>query len=93
MVQIVLQSPLLYHIMLSPMFSSKGQVAKNGLQFWFKEYSLEDWAGLPQTRFADTEPTKLEGRQVELSATTHTGVEGRYEYEPKTLNLKLSKVL
>ena len=26
--------------------------------FWFKEYSLEDWAGLVQTKFADM-PTKL----------------------------------
>ncbi len=27
----------------------------------FEEYSLGDWAGLPQTKFADM-PTKLDGR-------------------------------
>ncbi len=37
----------------------------------FKEYSLEDWAELPQTKFADSQPSSRAGRPeslVELSA-------------------------
>ncbi len=43
---------------------------KHLLNIVFKEYSLEDWAELPQTKFADSQPSSRAGRPeslVELS--------------------------
>ncbi len=46
-----------------------------------KEYNLEDWAGLPQTTFADM-PTKLEGGQAReigwAGCKINMDLEGRY---------------
>ncbi len=66
--------------------------------YWFKEYSLEDQAGLPQTKFADM-PTKVKGRQAREigwhnlkteGCKTNMGLEGRYGSD-KELSEKLGQ--
>ncbi len=45
----------------------------------FKEYSLEDWAELPQTKFADSQPSSRAGRPeslVEVEKPTQVWREG-----------------
>ncbi len=45
---------------------------------WFKEYSLEARAELPQTKVADSQPSPRAGRPEGLVETL-TCLEGRYE--------------
>ena len=39
---------------------------------WFKEYSLEDWAELVQTTFADSQPSPRSGSSEGMARGCHS---------------------